>query len=204
MKDSRQEQLVATRREQILDAAARVFAEKGFHKTTIRDIAREASIADGTIYIYFENKAALLLGILDLMQESVKRDEDFSKLAATDLRGFMRAYLRHPLFAPKADNFELFRVVVSEILVNKELRELYYQRILEPTLTAAGMQFEQLAERHAIKSADVDLTMRALSGMVLGLILEHIMGDKTLESRWDELPDFLADLVLDGLRGEVS
>jgi hypothetical protein len=34
---------------------------------------------------------------------------------------------------------------------------------------------------------------------VLGLILEYIMGDKTLEAQWDELPDFLTDMILDGL-----
>ncbi len=38
--------------------------------------------------------------------------------------------------------------------------------------------------------------------MVLGLILEHIMGDKILEAGWDELPDFLTALILDGLRSD--
>ena len=39
--------------------------------------------------------------------------------------------------------------------------------------------------------------MRAISGMVLGLILQHVMGDKTLEAKWDELPDVLTDMILD-------
>jgi hypothetical protein len=34
---------------------------------------------------------------------------------------------------------------------------------------------------------------------VLGLIMEYIMGDRTLEAQWDELPDFLTDMILDGL-----
>ena len=41
--------------------------------------------------------------------------------------------------------------------------------------------------------------MRAIAGMVLGLILEYIMGDKTLEAHWDELPDVLTNMLLDGL-----
>ena len=45
--DPIQELLITTRRNQILDAATKVFAEKGFHPTTIKDIAREAGIADG-------------------------------------------------------------------------------------------------------------------------------------------------------------
>ena len=56
MKDTHdpiQELVKKARRNQILDAATKVFAEKGFHSTTIKDIAREAGIADGTIYNYF-------------------------------------------------------------------------------------------------------------------------------------------------------
>ena len=40
--------------------------------------------------------------------------------------------------------------------------------------------------------------------MMLGLILEHIMGDQILESQWDDLPDLLTDMILDGLGGDLS
>ncbi|HXX78041.1 MAG TPA: TetR/AcrR family transcriptional regulator [Ktedonobacteraceae bacterium] len=197
-----QEQLFTARRHQILDAATRVFAEKGFHATTIKDIAKEAGIADGTIYIYFENKMALMLGILDRMNESEKREEDFSQFTEGDFRGFMKAYIRHRLTVLKADNFELFRVVVSEILVNKELRDMYYQKIIEPTNILAERYFEQWTGQGIIKPTNASLTMRAISGMVIGLILQYIMGDKTLESAWDELPDVLTDMILDGLESD--
>ena len=181
-----------------------MFAEKGFHPTTIKDIAREAGIADGTIYIYFENKTALMLGILDRMNETEQRDVDFSHFTEGDFRTFMKVYIHHRLQVFKADNFEIFRVIVSEILVNKELRELHYQKILEPTFTLAEKYFQQWAEQHIIKPTNISLAMRAISGLVLGLMLEHIMGDKTLESQWDELPDFLTDMILDGLGNDQS
>src|SRR5205823_9371335 len=136
--DPIQELVKKARRNQILDAATKVFAEKGFHPSTIKDIAREAGIANGTIYNYFENKTALMLGILDRMNESDRRDEDFSKFTEGDFRSFMKTYLRHRLTVLKADNFEVFKVVVSEILVNQELRELYYRKIVEPTFTKIG------------------------------------------------------------------
>ena len=202
--DPIQELLKTARRNQILDAATRVFAEKGFHPTTIKDIAREAGIADGTIYNYFENKTALMLGIVDRLNETDQRDEDFSKFTEVDFRSFMKAYLRHRLTVLKADNFDIFRVVVSEIMVNKELRELYYRKIIEPTFTMAEKYSQQWAAQHIIKPINISLAMRAVSGMVLGLIVEHIMGDKTLESKWDELPDFLTDMILDGLGSDKS
>ncbi len=41
------------------------FAERGFHRATIHEVARATGVADGTIYTYFEHKTALLQGILD-------------------------------------------------------------------------------------------------------------------------------------------
>ncbi len=199
MKDSIQEQLVTARRNQILDAATKVFAAKGFHPTTIKDIAREAGIADGTTYNYFENKTALMLGIFDRMNESDQRDADLSKFSEGDFRSFMKAYLRHRLMVIKANNFEAFRVIVSEMMVNQELRELYYRKILEPTFAMAEKYFQQWAAQHVTKPIDIGLTVRAIPAMLLGLILEYIMGDKTLAAQWDELPDFLTDMILDGL-----
>ncbi|MCF8029688.1 MAG: TetR family transcriptional regulator [Desulfohalobiaceae bacterium] len=46
--------------EQILEAAIRVFARQGYHNSTISQVAREAGVGDGTIYLYFKNKDDIL------------------------------------------------------------------------------------------------------------------------------------------------
>ena len=61
---SRQRQALA-RREQILKAALKLFAERGFDATSTRQIASEAGIAEGLIFHYFPTKASLLAAILD-------------------------------------------------------------------------------------------------------------------------------------------
>jgi TetR/AcrR family fatty acid metabolism transcriptional regulator len=53
------------KREKILDAAVAEIARRGYYQTTVAKIARRAGIADGTIYLYFENKDELLLSIFD-------------------------------------------------------------------------------------------------------------------------------------------
>ena len=148
MKDSLQEQLIVAWRNQLLDAATKVFAEKGFHPTTIKDITREAGIADGTIYNYFENKTALMLGILDRMNESDRRDVDFSKFTEGDLRSFMKAYLRHRLMVLKANNFEVFKSSFRRFWSIRNRGELYYRKIVKPTFTMAGRYVQQWAEQH--------------------------------------------------------
>lgn len=75
---------------------------------------------------------------------------------------------------------------------------------VEPTFTMAERCFRRWATQHIFKPIDISMTMRTISGMVLDLILEHIMGDQTLEAKWDELPDFLTDMILDGLASDKS
>ncbi len=55
----------ADKRERILEAAIRVFAQKGFYATRVSEIAKAAGVADGTIYLYFENKDAVLISIFE-------------------------------------------------------------------------------------------------------------------------------------------
>jgi AcrR family transcriptional regulator len=71
------------RRQQIIVAAKRVFSERGFSKTTMEDIAREAELSPGTLYLYFKNKdelyASLSLRILQYMNirlKDVKKEKD--------------------------------------------------------------------------------------------------------------------------------
>src|SRR5215470_7491445 len=62
---ARTPKVVEDRREQIIDAAMRVFAQKGYGNATNKDIAREAGITPGLIYYYFESKEALLYALLE-------------------------------------------------------------------------------------------------------------------------------------------
>src|SRR5215510_5558353 len=56
---------VADKRSAILRAAIRVFAHNGYFNSKVADIAREAGIADGTVYLYFKSKEEILHSIFD-------------------------------------------------------------------------------------------------------------------------------------------
>ena len=71
------------RRQQIIVAAKRVFSEKGFAKSTMEDIAREAELSPGTLYLYFKNKDELyaslslrILQYLNIRLEDVNKEKD--------------------------------------------------------------------------------------------------------------------------------
>ncbi|MFH1033317.1 MAG: TetR/AcrR family transcriptional regulator [Pseudomonadota bacterium] len=71
----------------IIEAALKVFAKNGFYNSKVSEIARAAGVADGTIYLYFQNKDDILISlfeeemqqVLDSVTEAVARESDPSK-----------------------------------------------------------------------------------------------------------------------------
>lgn len=78
----------ADKHQKILDAAIRVFGDKGFFNARISDIAKEAEVADGTIYLYFNNKYDILLTLFEeeigklivQIQEAIVEEKDPKKM----------------------------------------------------------------------------------------------------------------------------
>src|SRR5215470_15396485 len=191
--DPIQTMLVAARRTQILDAAITVFSEKGFHRATIKEIASVAGIADGTIYTYFASKDEILLAVLDRLNETTERKQQFVLGSEQDLKAFFRTYLQHRM-ALLWPNAEVFRAVLPELLVNGELRKRYYEQVLAPTI-AVGEQFSQGQSQQL--QINIPLTVRAIAGTLLGLLLLQLLGDETLARQWEALPDVLTTLFFD-------
>lgn len=193
-----QQQVIAAKRQQILAAATTVFAAKGYHKATVRDIAQEAGIADGTIYNYFKNKEALLIGILDQLNETDDRAEAFTAEMTGDLRQFFVAYLHHRLDV-MLPNTQVFKALLPEILVNDRLRQIYTDTMIVPTMSLVEEQFAALMAAGVIRPLDPALTVRTLAGAVFGLLMLHLLGDPLIFEKRDELPEHLAAVLFDGL-----
>lgn len=60
--------------ERIINAATKIFAQKGFFQAKVSDIAKEAQVADGTIYLYFENKDDILISLFEEQMNRVLED----------------------------------------------------------------------------------------------------------------------------------
>jgi len=94
----------------------------------------------------------------------------------------------------------MLRAVLPELLVNLELREVYFRQVIGPTLELGERYMTSLIEQGQIRPMDPSLAVRAISGQILGLLLLRMLGDEQIEARWEDLPEHLATLLLDGLR----
>ncbi len=86
------------KRRRILEAAIQVFAARGFYNARVSDIAREARVADGTIYLYFKNKDDLLISLFEDRMDEVLRifreEVGVEGSAAQRLQRFIEVHLR--------------------------------------------------------------------------------------------------------------
>ncbi len=196
--DPIQAQLIAARRTQILDAATQVFATQGFHRATIRDVARAAGVADGTIYNYFTNKTDLLIGLLDRLNATEERPADFAAGSTVPFTTFTEAYLEKRMATLWA-NSELLRAVLPEVLADSVLCERYFTQIIEPTLALGETHFQSLVAGGQIRALDPRLLTRVLAAMSIGLLLLQLLGDTYLDAHADEVPAVMAALIVQGL-----
>jgi TetR/AcrR family fatty acid metabolism transcriptional regulator len=113
---------VEEKRRQILDAAVRVFARKGFHQSRVGDIAAEAGVAHGLLYHYFESKDALLDTVFhenwSVLVERIRAVEETDEPATDQLRHVAAILLRTWRHEP-----DVVRVVVREIARSPEVQE---------------------------------------------------------------------------------
>src|SRR3954464_846177 len=82
------------KRERILDAAVKVFAAEGFYNAKVAQIAQEAGVADGTIYLYFKSKDDLLISLFEDRMEDINANLRNALEASTSAAERLRAVVR--------------------------------------------------------------------------------------------------------------
>jgi AcrR family transcriptional regulator len=103
------------RRQAILDAAERLMAARGLWCLTMDDVAQEAELSKGALYLYFENKDALLAAIASRsVDELIPRLEAELEAARSGLDGLRRAYVLYAAFM--REHPHLFRMALGWML----------------------------------------------------------------------------------------
>ncbi len=81
----------------IIRAAVKIFARKGFFNSKVSEIAREAKVADGTIYLYFQNKDDILISLFEILMDSILLDISEKLAEEPDPREKIKLFARHHL-----------------------------------------------------------------------------------------------------------
>jgi AcrR family transcriptional regulator len=199
--DAIREQLLEARRNQILDAAASIFAAKGFHGATTKGIASTAGVAEGTIYNYFESKFDLLIGIMSRLAEVEQLPGELASALQGNVRDFFVAAFRQRLCRIEEAE-EMLQAILPQVFVNPDLRERFYRQYVLRIATLLEQYMQAQVDLGHMQAVNVPLTVRVLQGMFVGLLVMRVLGDEALCSGWSQVPEVLASLVFDGLGAE--
>ena len=119
------------KKEIIINAAIKVFAGKGFFNSKVADVAKEAGVADGTIYLYFKNKDDLLISLFETKMEEILIR--FNRILQQDitppekLEQFIQLHFQ--LIQEDQDLAEVFQVELRQS--SKFLKDYHNQKFID-------------------------------------------------------------------------
>jgi AcrR family transcriptional regulator len=164
------------RRQQIIVAAKRVFSDRGFNKATMEDIAREAELSPGTLYLYFKNKDELYASLsLRILQYLIIRLEHVNANAELGPGGKVDALIDAMFDVYDFDPhiiINMFHLQSSETLKNlsedllKEIEDLSRKSLgAIAAIFQEGIEAGEFIEEHPIALADIFWSL--FSGVIL-------------------------------------
>ncbi len=166
----------ARRQQEILEAAREVFFEKGIHRATMDDVAAQAEISKGTVYLYFQSKESILAHLLleglsillSQLEAAYAPQEPLS--AEQHLRQLVEAYWQYSQTYP--DYFRLLMALDRGRFQERVAAEMYQQILTESTrgLELAAKAIRQGTEEGAFTADDPLLAAGVLWGALNGAL----------------------------------
>jgi len=191
--------MTEARRNQILDAAVEVFAEKGFDQATVKDVAKTAGVADGTIYNYFKNKKDLLASMISRFAEigqftgqTVHLSED------ADPEQILRFVVQNRLDLLEKHQTHI-QAVLPQVINNAVLRNLFFKTLFQPTVSKIEQVWQAQADKGNIRQVSPEIVVRSMMSIFFGAALLAHLGDPLIRDNTDEFIDSAIDLTLYGL-----
>jgi AcrR family transcriptional regulator len=182
----------------ILDAARAIFSRKGYADTAVDDVAEEARVAKGTLYLYFKSKEELYLAALasDLRAMSAEARKEMDRV--TGLREKLRAFLRVRVEYSKSRE-DFLRIYLAEYgsMFVKTLHSSELIHLLRENMRFVAKVFEQASLKGEIGPVPSGAAAAALFDISRGLMERRLLGWK--EFRVASEVDFSIDLLFSGI-----
>jgi len=195
----------ARREARLLDAAARLFARFGVDKTSIDEIAREAGVSKGAVYLHWPSKDALFEATL--VREGLRLQANIrARIEADPAGGTLAAIYRHSIVALESNPL-LFAALTFDARVLGD-----YVRRQDPSISTQRMAFSQEFVRHMQAAnlmrpeLDPEVTAYVMTVISFGLLGIRQLAPHIPSPSMERLADALADLVDRGLatHGDAS
>jgi len=171
-----------------------VFGEKGFERASIADITRQAGVALGTFYVYFDDKQALLVEVVDglgarlraELAEAIAGLQDRMEVERAGLEAFFAFTGRHRL---------LYRVVRQSEFVDEACFRRYYRSFAAPYAKALA----SAQRRGQVRRLDPEALAYALMGIADFLGMRYVLWGEARRRAVEPALDAAIELVRHGI-----
>lgn len=177
MRRSKSKQQIVTefRRTEIIAAARTVFARRGFEAGIIDEIAKEAGIAKGTVYLYFRSKSEIFKAVFEHDMKVIKQSTMDRIDAAGTLREKIEAFILARLENAETRS-DFFRIMDAEQGGLSITRSQYRNWLREPVLHLAEA-IKDAIQRGEIRALPEEKAAWSIADMTRGAIQRRLLGD---------------------------
>jgi AcrR family transcriptional regulator len=192
-----------SRKDRIMDAALRIFAEKSFQEATISEISKEAGVSEATIYEYFGTKEDLLFAIPEKISNDTARESQAVLPFIKDVEGRMRAIL-FSYVQLYQNNPHYSALVLLQLMSNKRFRQTAaHEAIRHSAHSLLEVIGEGIADGTFRADADAYLIRSMLMGTIEHLFIHwHMQGMPSREKSIMDMLDPFLEIVLNGIRAK--
>ena len=204
--ESLPEEEISKRQWDILDAATKIFAEKGYEGSRTSDIAKEANIAEGTIFRYFKTKKDLLVGLLMPLMIKFFRPlmfKSMEKILRNEKNESINVVLKDVMLDRMAlvkKNTPLLKTIMVESIYHPELLEPLQKEIAPKFIPTVDKFFKENMKMGNLREVDPRLITRSVISLVAGYSILSNLFPEVFTSDGDEMEiEKMVDMLINGI-----
>ncbi len=199
MDENKKNNEVSDRYYYILDVAIKLFSEKGFDKTTTKEIAKEALIAEGTIFRYFSTKRDILLGVLETLGKQFTLNSFEQVFTDYQNKTFESFFYDLTIDNLKRINNALpvLKIIAVQAFTDNEMRSELFKAVDK----GYGVQFYEAIDFYkSTKKIRADANVSAIIKMITSVILFHVIECNILQKEiYAEISEII-NIILCGIK----
>lgn len=195
--------LKARREDEILTAAAKLFAQRGYADTQMQTIADHLGVGNGTVYRYFRTKESLFLATVErgLAELTAEMDAVFANDGAPfeQMRQAVRVYLR--FFHRRPEMAELF--IQERAAFRHHHRPLYFVSMDKDEKDCTHAEFfDRLRNAGLVREMPMERFFNVVADLLYGIVLTNLLSGRTVDP--DAQADDVLDVILNGVLSDSA
>jgi len=187
--------------DKIMDAAIKLFYQKGYNGASTSEIAKEAGIAEGTIFRYFKTKKEILNQVLIKLIENLSQSliTDRMDMILKENKGQSTRDILKIILSDRVvmidENWETIKIIITEMQFHEDIKEAFFKNVVSRINKLLDKLIESGIEKGSIKKINKVL----IKQVIVGNFASYIIGKKVMNYEEKINIDDVIDVLLNGI-----